>query len=445
MKKLINWTHKFTQISFFAVAVMCFPLTSFSNMFHRSLPSITSSTNFHQSDRAENKTSISVTPYNCPIWGTCTELPILRFHVEGIIADNSEYSLRIAINGQKYYFDNMDVKFQLPWTFSNGSLLEYWFENEEGSIFAKNHFYYRLMTLNEETSLKRIELLGHQWQGLIPTYALAWNIFPPLESSDTGWEIQYENLSDISTSNDYAFLAGKLIWNGTVNANNCSNSGLEANGAANTCGTDAAYSEVVNWQNAHDAEILRAAKSTRIPPKLIKGIIALESQFWSNWEIEDEYGLGMVTENGVDMLLKWNQPYFTQKCSSLYNDTVCAGGYFGLYDVQIQHLIGYVLQDIGTDQEYTLIAEILNAASMQTAQVIYNYTHQTASTVADFETLWRITLGIYNAGCGCMGKAIEKSWKESNKTLTWESISRHLEGDCASAKDYFDKVILLSH
>jgi hypothetical protein len=61
--------------------------------------------------------------------------------------------------------------------------------------------------------------------------------------------------------------------------------------------------------------------------------------------------------------------------------------------------------------------------------------------VADFETLWRITLGIYHAGCGCMGTAIKESWKESSTTLTWSRISNHLTGTCAGAIDYFDKIV----
>jgi len=423
---------------FVCVSIPCMPL------YYQNYSEVKSNAIIVQQTAIINNTSISVVPFNCPIWGTCMEMPILHFSVTGLDVENADYALRIAIDGQKYYFDSLDIKFQLPPTYSNGSYLEYWFENEDGKVFAKNHFYFRLTVLSQETGLNRIELLGYQWQDSIPTYALEWNTFPPLETSESGWEIQYESATDIATSNDLALLAGKLIWNGTVNASACSNGGLETNGAATPCGMEAAYAEVVEWQNAHDEEIFLAAQSARIPPKLIKGIIALESQFWPNWEIDDEYGQAMITEDGVDMLLKWNRPYFTQKCTDLYNETICTRGYFKLYDDQIQHLIGYALQDIGTDQEYILIAEILNAASMQAAQVVYNYTRKSTNAVTDFETLWRITLGIYHAGCGCMGNAIEDAWKESRTTLQWESITKHLKGDCAGAKDYFDRVLLLS-
>ena len=443
MKLFTKWAQIFIQMSFFAVLSASLSITSIPDSIYHSANSNQPIGSIQQYNSTKNA-DITVTPFTCPIWGNCNEIPIMHFAVQGLLDDNVKYSFRIVINDQDFYFDDTDIKFQLPLTYSNGSLLEYWFEDSDGTVYAKNHFYYRLMTLNEDTGLYRIELLGHQWQNSIPTYALAWNIFPPLESSETGWEIHYENASALSTANDLALLAGQLIWNGTVNANSCSNSGLESNGAANTCGMDAAYAEVVDWQNAHDEEILLAAQSARIPPKLIKGVIALESQFWSNWEIEDEYGLGMVTEDGVDMLLKWNRPYFYQKCTDLYDEKICAKGYFKLYDDQIQHLIGYVLQDVGSDQEYRLIAEILNAASMQAAQVVYNYTRESTNAVTDFETLWRITLGIYHAGCGCMGNAIQDAWKESRTILTWQSISKQLKGDCAGAKDYFDRVLLLS-
>lgn len=201
---------------------------------------------------------------------------------------------------------------------------------------------------------------------------------------------------------------------------------------------------MINWQNAYDAEILNAGNAEFIPPKLLKGVIAVESQFWPLWEIEGEYGLGMITEDGVDMLLKWNQSYFYEKCSDLYLHDLCKYGYFGLKDRQLTSLIGYALQDIGTEKEYQLIAGTLNAATVQTSQLILNYTSFTPNEVADFETLWRITLGIYHAGCGCMGEAIKESWDKSKTTLAWSDISAHLTGTCSGAKDYFDKVIQLS-
>ncbi len=430
---------RLTCLNFIFASFLFFPITDNSYKFDQSAFSLSKRDSY-----AENNMVISVEPYNCPIWGTCYEPPILHFYVESLSENSSEYELRIEINGQVYYYKKTDVKFQLPLTFSNGSKIKYWLVNSQGSTFSSSEFYYRLTSINSETGLYRIELLGSRWKEVVPTYALTWNIFPPVDGADYGWAAQYDSPSDLMTSNDYALLAGRLIWNGNVDAGSCPDGGLESNGAANQCGIEAAHEQVISWQNAHDSEIQSAGNEAFIPQKLIKGIIALESQFWPDWEIEGEYGLGMITEDGVDMLLKWNQSYFLEKCSMLYTYESCKNGYFSLSNEQLTHLVGYVLQDVGTQYEYQLIAETLNAATIQTSQVIQNYTGLAPYAVADFETLWRITLGIYHAGCGCMGEAIKESWKESKNTLTWSKISAYLTGGCASAKDYFDKVIQLS-
>jgi hypothetical protein len=54
--------------------------------------------------------------------------------------------------------------------------------------------------------------------------------------------------------------------------------------------------------------------------------------------------------------------------------------------------------------------------------------------------MWRISLGVYHAGCGCLYDAMLQSWK-TNKSFEWANITRHLTGVCLSASDYFDKVV----
>ena len=47
-------------------------------------------------------TTISVVPFNCPIWGTCMEMPILHFSVQGLEDDGAGYTLGIAVNDREY-------------------------------------------------------------------------------------------------------------------------------------------------------------------------------------------------------------------------------------------------------------------------------------------------------------------------------------------------------
>ena len=427
---------RLTCLNFIFTSFLFFPFSNNSDEIDQFTFYISEKTNF-----TEDNMVISVEPYNCPVWGYCYEPPVLNFYVKDLLADPSGYELGIEIDGQVYYYPQMDVMFELPFTDSDGTKVAYWLVNSQGSTFSNGEFYYRLASLSSDTELYRIELLGSRWQKYIPTYAFTWNIFPPIDDADYSWAAQYDSTFDLMTWNDYALLAGRLIWYGNVDASSCQYGGLESNGAANQCGIEAARELMMSWQNAYDSEIQSAGEKAFIPQKLLKGVIAMESQFWPDWEFEGEYGLGMLTEDGVDMLLKWNQSYFLEKCSDVYTNDRCKYGYLGLNDKQLTYLVGYVLQDIGTPNEFQLIAETLNAATIQTTQLIYNYTELEPYAVTDFETLWRITLGVYTAGCGCMGEAIKESWKESEDTLTWSGISSKLTGTCAGAIDYFDKVI----
>lgn len=440
IRKLTKKIQQMIYLNFIFTSFLLFPFTKSENKIINQFPfSIIEKDGF-----SEDNMVISVNPYNCPVWGYCYEQPVLNFNVEDLSADSSGYKLGIDIGGQLTYYEQTNVMFQLPVTNSDGTKVAYWLVNSQGSIFSNDEFYYRLTSLASDTELYRIEFIGDRWEDSIPTYALTWNVFPPINAADYSWALQYDHPSDLNTWNDYALLAGRLIWNGTVDASSCQYGGLESNGAASQCGIEAAREQVIIWQNAHDSEILSAGQNALIPQKLLKGIIAVESQFWPDWEIRGEYGLGMITEDGVDLLLKWNSSYFFEKCSQVYTNDWCKNGYFALNDKQLTYLIGYILQDIGTANEYQLLAETLNAASIQTSQLIYNYTGLEPYEVADFETLWRITLGIYQAGCGCMGEAIKESWKKSKTTLIWSEISSHLTGTCAGADDYFDKAIQYS-
>lgn len=425
-----------TNLNFILISLFCFP--SMNDLAHgNQLLSFLNTKNY----LAEENLSIVVEPSNCPVWGTCNESPALHFYVEGLSADTFGYELDIEIGDQIYSYPEMDIVFPLPFTTSEGVTVKYYLINMEGSFFSMGEFSYRLSTLSPETNLYQIEMIGDRWVDSIPSYAYSWKMFSPIEDVDYSWAVQYESPLDLATQNDFALLAGKLIWSGSVDASSCYNNGLETSGAANQCGMDASREQVITWQNTHDTEILQAGNVAFIPPRLIKGTIAVESQFWPTWEIEGEYGLGMLTEDGMDMLLKWNPSYFYEKCTNLYLHDLCKYGYYGLKDKQLTSLIGYVMKDIGTEREYRLIAETIKAATLQTSQLIQNYTNHFPNEVADFETLWRITLGIYHAGCGCMGTAIKESWKESSTTLTWSRISNHLTGTCAGAIDYFDKIV----
>ena len=111
------------------------------------------------------------------------------------------------------------------------------------------------------------------------------------------------------TDDPLTWLAGRLIWFGVVRPT-CKGgtSGLDPETlAANGCGMDAARGEISKWQNQWDADIYAAAADRRIPARLLKRMIAVESQFWPLFSNENgETGLLQVSPNGADVMLRYD-------------------------------------------------------------------------------------------------------------------------------------------
>jgi hypothetical protein len=388
---------------------------------------------------ASQPVSMSVQVLNCKAWGYCDETPELRFTLEYQGSDSSDYVMHIQVGDRHYESPSSPAEIKVSLTDNDGVNVMYWVESATtGSIYGQDDFRMRYIKNGSQYIL---ELLGDQWESDIPSGALIWNIFPPLEVFEDGWAKRIEDPDELDTEIDYTLLAGKLIWEGIVTPIECGDNGLLGNGAANTCGMETAREEVTEWQNLHNQDIQEASLNALVPARLLKGVIGQESQFYAKWELPKEYGLGMLTERGVDMLLQWNEAYFFYKCSLIYGADYCKRGYLNIPDDQQAVLIGYIMKDIGTVDEYAVIAAAIYASCVQANYIVSYYTDEAPADVADYETLWRISLGVYHAGFGCMSDAVLNAWDEDSDTLTWENIASHLVGDCNSAIDYFDKVV----
>jgi hypothetical protein len=115
------------------------------------------------------------------------------------------------------------------------------------------------------------------------------------------------------TDKPYTWLAGRLIWYGVV-APDCPGgySGIDPyTNAADTCGLRATRSKVIEWQNQFDADIYKAAVTSKVPARLLKRMIGIESQFWPLYGIGDagERGVLQVTELGADTLMRFDATY----------------------------------------------------------------------------------------------------------------------------------------
>lgn len=94
------------------------------------------------------------------------------------------------------------------------------------------------------------------------------------------------------------------------------------------------------WQNQYDPDIYQAALTYQVPPRLLKGLFAQESQFWPIWNTtpadikEDEVGLGRLTDAGADLVLRYSPDLFQQFCPQAMSNNFCQMGYYFLTDDQ---------------------------------------------------------------------------------------------------------------
>jgi len=65
-----------------------------------------------------------------------------------------------------------------------------------------------------------------------------------------------------------------------VDGATCPAPGLNPDGSANGCGIELTKDHVLIWQNQFDPVILSSSQDTELPLKVVKAVIAVESQFW---------------------------------------------------------------------------------------------------------------------------------------------------------------------
>ena len=388
------------------------------------------------------KISTSAGQYNCSAWGTCLENPRMVFTIESDQESVTDHTLKIEIDEFETVCQQSSCLLDMPLTDEEGVEVKYWAETSDGSVLYEHDFQMRNQRIaTDEGEQHLFELIGDEWTSSADAAANIWNIFPDLNVSRAAWNQRVKDESSLNTDVDYAMLAGRLIWYGYVDASACPDSGLLPNGSADECGVSKAYDLVLEWQNRFNNVILRASQETNIPPRIIKGLIAQESQFWPMWPSKPEFGYGMMTENGIDLLLTWNTEYYLDLCNQHYTPDDCDDGYSSLTEKQRQFLRGASLLSVGTDEEFVLLAEILKASCAQAGHLVELITQKKPGEVYDYETLWRISLGVYTVGSGCMRDAIKYSWNDYKRAMTWNEFKKHIQPECIGAKEYFDWVV----
>ena len=232
---------------------------------------------------------------NCAPWGTCAEQPKLVFKGLEPLATHQISLVHIEFeDGQEFVCADQTCLVTLPFTTADGMEATYYVSSSYGDDSLKTTFQYRNVGLGDGTYL--FQLIGSEWDFYVPVGAAHWGFFPELDIHLTPWLDEVRSPDELYTTQDYAFLAGVYILRGDVSASDCSDGGLLFNGAASACGIERAREQVIEAQNRFDHQILTAANNNQIPPKLLKGLIGQESQFWNGWVIKGEYGYGQMTD-----------------------------------------------------------------------------------------------------------------------------------------------------
>lgn len=259
-------------------------------------------------------------------------------------------------------------------------------------------------------------------------------------------------VDDLYSENRYDLLAGRLLFTGIVDGSQCSGWGLNADGSPNGCGLEIAQPAVNHWQNQFDAEILSASQKLGYPPRLVKSVIAVESQFWpsSDWS-RGEAGLGQLTDAGADLLLTWRPEVYQMACSKVYDGETCVRPYvkqeswvqaalrgklLRMVDQTCAQCQGGVDIDV-TKQSISLLAESLSASCQQTAYLTRRITGSMPSMRMTYEDFMKLSLANYHAGSGCTLYALQNTFVNYD----WGSVSEHYAVGCQNGTGYVRKVM----
>ena len=250
---------------------------------------------------------------------------------------------------------------------------------------------------------------------------------------------------DLNTKIPLYHLAARLITAGVVDAGSCPGGGLSGDADySNFCGLEKAQGHMVAWQNQFDNSIWTAANQIGVPPKILKTLIWVESQFWpgnSRFYV-DEYGLGQMNQLGVDVLLRNNPDLYQQACKVILPN--CLSPYVSLPADQQALVRGVFMAaqnsncptcQYGVDltkanQSMIFVAQTLRANCDQAKNVL-----TARNATSDYESYWKFTLLAYHSGQTCLSDAV-KATKLADEPVDWEHVGPQVR--CPGGRKYVD-------
>ena len=316
---------------------------------------------------------------------------------------------------------------------------------------VSNNFTINHLTTSNSPSLNS----SHQADIKDITCAKIWNAYPQGGYAIPDWLYTPSKAADLQTNEPYSYLAGKLLQTGLATAPDCPYNGLLPTGFSSQCGLEAIRSEVNSWQNQFDEGIYNSAIKNAVPARLLKNIFAQESQFWLGQSDDNQhFGLGQITEGGLDPLFLAYPEYYQLVCSDVLSTDTCKSKYAELANQNKGLIRGYFLRNVidtscpecpkkfnekKAADTIDIFARLVIANCEQVGRVIVDITERKPGTISTYDDLWRYTMVNYNAGSGCVSGAIEKT-VQLNEPLDWQHVSDNMSSRCSTALDYVEKV-----
>jgi len=296
--------------------------------------------------------------------------------------------------------------------------------------------------------------------------SIAWGVS---DEANVPWDDFVQFPYQLHTKKTLHTLVTQLLINGIVDAHDCPAGGLSIGlDWPTACGLERASSKMIEWENQFDDHIWLASRSQGIPPKILKTLFEIESQFWpgnSRFYL-DEFGLGQLNQLGVDVLLRRDPTLFQSVCPGVLSD--CATSYLSLNPQQQAMIRGAVVNladascadcQYGIDldkakESVALFARLMKANCQQVDYILSlalppdpdadaaTATAAVATIAAggntdstSYEDLWRFTFLSYHSGLSCFQQAVVAT-KKAKQPINWENVAKRLK--CRGAEDYVD-------
>jgi len=294
------------------------------------------------------------------------------------------------------------------------------------------------------------------------------NVWGAYDQVNAKWDDFVQAPYELNTQKTLHNLATQLILNGIVDASSCPAGGLNTSlDWPTACGLEKATPKMIEWQNQYDDYIWLESKDYGIPPRIIKTMFEIESQFWpgnSRFYV-DEYGLGQLNQLGVDVLLRRDPTLYQQVCPSVLG-TSCSTPYASLPPVEQAMIRGAVVSSTdatcptcenGLDltkakESVALYARLIKANCEQVDALVATVvkpdpdadaataTAVVATVIAggqspltSYEDYWRFTFAAYHSGLSCLQNALT-AVKKKQEPVTWDNVSDEFK--CKGGVDY---------